>query len=146
MALSPSGQPYFSATSLVTKNGDWIACGDGLNNICFEFDFQLGAGNITGAIRIEHTAQLNGTMPTNGSRILLPLGCLHTTLTQATLALAPNPSLEVALTAVVSGRLAIILSQIPAGNIRANFIFSSGTGASPNLVVCNSTTTARARA
>lgn len=143
MGLVSQGQPYFSATSLATKLGDWIAIGEGLHSICWEFDFQLGGGNVTGALRVEHTAQLNGTLPANGSRIGLPLGSLHTTLTQAVLALAPNPSQEVTLTAVVSGRLALILGAVPAGNIRCSYIFASGAGASPNLVVCNFAATSR---
>lgn len=129
------GQPYFNAVSAITsKTGDWISCGDGLDVISFEFEWSMGVGTVTGNIAIQHTSQLNGTMPSNGSVILLPLGSLHTNMATATLDLAPNPSTQVTLTALTTGRLSIVLGQIPAGNIRAIYTRSSGSGASPNTL------------
>lgn len=144
VSISPQGQPYINAVSaLASKTGDWIYASDGLDGICFEWVFALGAGNVTGTIVVEHTAQLTGTPPTNGSRIMLPLGSLHTSMTQVTLAAAPSPSPEVTLTAVVTGRLEINLGRIPAGVIRCNYVFASGSGASPNTATCYQTSTSR---
>jgi hypothetical protein len=133
------GQPYMNAvTSLVTKLGDWIPIGDGLAEVCFQYIFALGAGNVTGSILVEHTANMSETVLTTGTgtRVLLPLGSMHTTLTTATLDLVPNPSLLVTLTAVTTGKLSIMLSDIPPGQIRSTFSFASGTGASPNTITC----------
>lgn len=130
------GQPYMNALgALATRTGDWIPIGDGLSVIMFEYVFDVGAGNVTATVSVQHTAQLNGT-PTSGSVINLPLGSLHTSLSQATLASAPNPSVAVTLTATITGRFAIILGQVPAGQIRSIYTFGSGTGASPNTITC----------
>ena len=138
--LTSQGQPYMNAvSSLASKTGDWISVGDGLEVVTFDYEFAMGAGNITGTITVEHVAQLSGSLPSTGTRVLLPLGSLHTNLTQATLASAPNPSLAVTLTAVVTGRLALHLGKVPAGHIRSLFNFTSGAGASPNTLTCYAT-------
>lgn len=138
--LSSQGQPYMNAVSAVADTtGAWLSVGDGLDVVTFEFVVDVGAGNVTGVAYVEHTAQMTGTLPTTAgtaTRVLLPLGSLHTTLSTAALASAPNPSVGVTLTALVTGRFAIHLGQVPAGNIRAVFDFASGTGASPNTVTC----------
>jgi hypothetical protein len=127
-------QPYMNALgALATRNGAWLAVGGGLSRIEFEFDFALGAGTVTGAISVEHTAQLNGAMPTNGTRIVLPVGSLHTTLTTAALNTAGT---QVTLTALTTGRLAVMLGSVPPGNIRCIYTFTSGAGAAPNTVTC----------
>lgn len=129
------GQPYMNAVdALTSKTGDWISVGDGLAVIAFEFDVQVGAGTITGSVNVQHTSQLSGTLPATGSRILLPLGSLHTSLTTVTLASSPNPSTSATITAMTTGRFSIVLGQIPAGNIRCSYVFASGTGASPNTI------------
>lgn len=134
------GQPYINALgSLATRTGNWLTFGDGLDTLAFDWEFALGAGNVTGSINVQYAAQLNGTMPSTGTRILLPLGSLHTTLTSASLASAPNPSDSVTLTAVTTGRLLITLAALPAGNYRCVYVFGSGTGASPNTVTCYAT-------
>lgn len=129
------GQPYFNAVSAITsKTGDWINVGQGLEVVSFEFEWSMGAGTVTGSITIQHTSQLSGAMPTNGSVIGLPLGSLHTSLLTATLDSAPNPSQQVTLTALTTGRLSIVLGKVPAGNIRAIYTRNSGSGASPNTL------------
>ena len=135
--LASQGQPYMSAVSAVAdKTGDWLSVGDGLEVVTFEFVLDVGAGNITGVVYVEHTAQLSGTMPSVGTRVALPLGSLHTTMSTVALASAPNPSVAATLTAAVTGRFALHLGKIPAGNIRAIFDWASGTGASPNTLTC----------
>lgn len=138
--LASQGQPYMNAVSAVAdKTGDWLSVGDGLDVVSFEFVMDVGAGNVTGTVYVEHTAQMTGTLPTTAgtaTRIALPLGSLHTTMTTVTLASAPNPSTGLTLTAAVTGRFAIHLGQVPAGNIRCVFDWASGTGASPNTVTC----------
>ena len=130
-------QPYMDAVSaLQSEAGNWLSIGDGLDSLAFEFDLALGGGNVTGAVQVEYTAQLNGTMPAVGTRFLLSASALHTTLTTAALSLAPDPSLEVTLTAVTTGRFAIVLGPVPAGNIRCNYVYTSGDGAAPNSVTC----------
>lgn len=127
-------QPYVNATSAIaSKTGDWIQIGEGLTVICFEFVFALGAGNVTGSIAIQHTALLNGT-PAGGTVVMLPLGSLHGSAVQATLASAPNPSTQVTLTAMITGQLEINLGLVPPGQIRSIYTFSSGAGASPNTL------------
>lgn len=136
-SLVTQSQPYVNATSAIaSKTGDWIQIGEGLSVICFEFVFDVGAGNVTGAVRIDHTAQLNGT-PASATILNLPLGSLHTGTswsTLATLAGAPNPSPQVTLTAMITGRFEIMLGQVPPGQIRSVYNFTSGTGASPNTL------------
>jgi hypothetical protein len=137
MALStitPSvGQPYINAANAIgTQTGAWIPIGSVVEALAFEFVFSIGAGNVTGAVTIQYSAQMNGAISGAGTQLLLPNGSLHTSLTQATLASAPNPSTQVTLTALVAGRFSVILSKVPPGQVRAIYTYTSGTGASPN--------------
>lgn len=135
-----SSQPYLAPQSAVADAvGAWTSIGSGLESVEFEWVFDIGAGTVTGVLWVEKVAQLNGTIATaigSGTRILIPQGAMHTSVSGFALASAPSPSVGVTVTAASSGRVSIMLGRIPPGQIRAGWDYGSGAGGGSNLVSC----------
>jgi hypothetical protein len=128
------GQPYFNAVSAITtRTGAWLSLSEGLTRIAWDFDWNLGgAGKIDGSIHFEYTAQLFGTMPTTGTRVVMPVGSLHTNLGAACTLAATG--MNIVLNQLPTSRFAVMYGDVPPGSLRMIYTYAASGGAAPNTL------------
>lgn len=127
--LNAAGEPYFGSSGLAVGanvDGDWVACKQ-YAVVSLSCELGLGATAITGNLYAEVTAdpaRIRGI-----SRVVLPDGCLHTSVAGVTL---PSPRTAVALAGVANGSAFTISFSAPVvGWMRWRWAWTSG-GSAPN--------------
>jgi hypothetical protein len=128
--LSPALRHYIAAATITSDQaGAWFST-EGLSVISATVVMAVGAGTITGEFYAECTADTSASA-LGPSRVILPAGCLHTSLSGIALA---DPAEAVAVTAATTGNFTVSLDAIIAGQMRFMWNQTGGTGASPNTI------------
>lgn len=129
--LNAAGEPYFgNAGSPVGANldGDWFPCRQ-YAVVTLSCELALGGTAITGNLYAEVTAdpaRVKGI-----SRVVLPDGCLHTSVAGVTL---PSPRTAIAVAAAANGSTFTVSFSAPiVGSMRWRWAWTSG-GSAPNRV------------
>lgn len=129
--LSPHLRDYINAVGGITSDqpGVWFST-EGLSVISATVVMSMGIGTITGEFYAMCTAD-TAASPEGASPVILPAGCLHSTLSGIALA---DPASAVAVTAATSGSFTVSLDAIIAGQMMFGWNQTGGTGASPNTI------------